>query len=86
MVVRLEAKGLVRREPDPADGRAAFATLTRPGLEALRRAQVVHHATVCELYLGRLTKRELERLAAVFEKALPRRRQRFSLASATDSA
>ena len=71
VVVRLEAKGFVRREPDPADGRAAFATLTRPGLEALRRAQVVHHATVRELYLGRLTKRELERLAAVFEKALP---------------
>lgn len=71
VVVRLEAQGFVRREPDPADGRAAFAALTRPGLEALRRAQVVHHATVRELYLGRLTKHELERLAAIFEKALP---------------
>jgi DNA-binding MarR family transcriptional regulator len=71
VVVRLEAQGFVRREPDPADGRAAFAALTRPGLEALRRAQVVHHATVRELYLGRLTKHELEGLAAVFEKALP---------------
>jgi DNA-binding MarR family transcriptional regulator len=71
VVLRLEAQGFVRREPDPADGRAAFAALTRPGLEALRRAQVVHHATVRELYLGRLTKHELERLAALFEKALP---------------
>ena len=71
VVVRLEAQGVVRRDPDPADGRAAFAVLTRPGLEALRRAQVVHHATVRELYLGRLTKHELERLAAAFEKALP---------------
>ncbi len=71
VVVRLEAQGFVRREPDPADGRAAFAVLTRSGLEALRRAQVVHHATVRELYLGRLTKHELERLAAAFEKALP---------------
>ena len=71
VVVRLEAQGFVRREPDPADGRAAFAALTRPGLDALRRAQVVHHATVRELYLGRLTKHELERLAAIFEKALP---------------
>ena len=71
VVVRLEAQGFVRREPDPADGRAAFAALTRPGLEELRRAQVVHHATVRELYLGRLTKHELERLAAAFEKALP---------------
>ena len=71
VVVRLAKQGLVRREPDPADGRAAFAALTRPGLEALRRAQVVHHATVRELYLGRLTEHELERLAALFEKALP---------------
>ena len=71
VVVRLEAQGFVCRQPDPADGRAAFAALTRPGLEALRRAQVVHHATVRELYLGRLTKHELERLAAIFEKALP---------------
>jgi DNA-binding MarR family transcriptional regulator len=71
VVLRLEAQGFVRREPDPADGRAAFAALTRPGLEALRHAQVVHHATVRELYLGRLTKDELERLAALFEKALP---------------
>jgi DNA-binding MarR family transcriptional regulator len=71
VVVRLEAQGLVLREPDPADGRAALAALTRPGLEALRRAQVVHHATVRELYVGRLTKHELDRLAALFEKAFP---------------
>jgi len=71
VVVRLEEQGLVRREPDPADGRAAFAALTRPGLEALRRAQVVHHATVRELYLGRLTRHELARLATLLEKALP---------------
>jgi DNA-binding MarR family transcriptional regulator len=71
VVVRLENQGLVRREPDPADGRAAFAALTRPGLEALRRAQVVHHATVRELYLGRLTNHEHDRLARLLEKALP---------------
>jgi len=71
VVIRLEERGLVRREPDPADGRAAFAVLTKPGLEALRRAQVVHHATVRELYVGRLTQHELNRLARLFEKALP---------------
>jgi DNA-binding MarR family transcriptional regulator len=71
VVVRLEHQGLVRREPDPGDGRAAFAVLTRPGLEALRRAQVVHHATVRELYLDRLNKQELIRLARLFEKASP---------------
>jgi len=71
VVIRLEERGLVRREPDPADGRAAFAVLTRPGLEALRRAQVVHHAAVRELYVGRLKQHELDRLARLFEKALP---------------
>lgn len=71
VVARLEKQGLVCREPDPDDGRAAFAALTRPGLEALRRAQVVHHATVRELYLGRLTQHELNRLARLLEKALP---------------
>ena len=71
VVDRLEAHGLVRRKPDPADGRAAFAVLTRPGLEALRRAQTVHHAAVRELYLRRLAPPELEQLASLFEKALP---------------
>ena len=71
VVDRLEKGGLVRREPDPSDGRAAMAVLTRPGLEALRRAQSVHHAAVRELYLGSLTARELKQLAALFEKAQP---------------
>ena len=71
VVTRLEERGLVRRGPDSADGRAALAALTRAGLEALRRAQVVHHATVRELLLERLTPRELDRLAQLYEKALP---------------
>ena len=71
VVIRLEERGLIRRKADPADGRAALAALTRPGLEALRHAQVIHHAAVRELYLGRLTPRELDRLAELYEKALP---------------
>jgi DNA-binding MarR family transcriptional regulator len=71
VVVRLEQLGLVRREPDPEDGRAAFAVLTRKGLKALRRAQVVHHAAVRDLYFGRLSPRELKQLARLFEKSLP---------------
>lgn len=71
VIVHLEGRGLVRREPDPDDGRGAFAGLTREGLAALRRAQVHHHAAVRELYLGRLTPRELDRAARLYEKALP---------------
>ena len=84
VVIRLEERGLVRREPDPADGRAAFAVLTKPGLEALRRAQVIHHATVRELYVGRLTQHELDRLAAALREGATGRRQRFRLAAAAD--
>jgi len=71
VVGRLEEKGLVRREPDPTDGRGALAALTRDGLVELRRAQVVHHAVVRELYVGRLEPRELKQLARLYEKALP---------------
>jgi DNA-binding MarR family transcriptional regulator len=71
VVNRLEEQGLVRRDPDPSDGRASLAVLTRDGLAALRRAQVVHHAAVRELYLDRLDGADLIRLADLFEKALP---------------
>jgi DNA-binding MarR family transcriptional regulator len=70
-VMRLEERGLVRREQDPEDRRAAFAVLTRKGLVALRRAQGVHHAAVRQLYLGRLAEREQRQLARLFEKAQP---------------
>ena len=40
VVVRLEEQGFLRREPDPADGRAAFAALTRPGLEGSEERRV----------------------------------------------
>ncbi len=70
-VMRLEDRGLVRREPDPDDGRASFAVLTRRGVGALRRAQRIHHAAVRALYLGRLSAEEQRRLARLFEKALP---------------
>ena len=70
-VMRLEERGLVRREPDSEDGRAALAVLTTKGLAALRRAQRIHHATVRELYLDGLNEREQRQLARLFEKALP---------------
>ena len=70
-VMRLEQRRFPRREQDPSDGRAFFATLTPAGTTALRRAQRAHHATVRELYLDRLDERELGQLAWLFEKAVP---------------
>ncbi|WP_436519622.1 MarR family winged helix-turn-helix transcriptional regulator [Actinoplanes sp. HUAS TT8] len=37
----LEARGLVRREPNPADGRSRLVTLTAAGHEAARRADQI---------------------------------------------
>jgi len=67
-VMRLERRGLLTREQDPTDGRAFFAVLTRAGLQALRSAQRVHHATVRELYTNRLSRQELGQLARLFDK------------------
>jgi len=69
-VARLEERGLVRREPDPADGRAFFATLTAEGAKQLRAAQRTHHAIVRDLYLSRLDPSEVAQLGALFEKAV----------------
>jgi len=69
-VARLEERGFLRRDQDPADGRAFFAALTPKGVRVLRRAQKTHHAIVRELYLSRLESRELAQLGGLFEKAV----------------
>jgi len=69
-VARLEERGLLRRDQDPADGRAFFATLTAEGARQLRAAQRTHHAIVRELYLSRLDSGEVAQLGALFEKAV----------------
>jgi len=69
-VARLEERGLLRRDQDPADGRAFFATLTPKGVRQLRAAQSTHHAIVRDLYLSRLAKGEVAQLGAIFEKAV----------------
>jgi DNA-binding MarR family transcriptional regulator len=41
---RLERQGLVRREPDPADRRGVFVTLTEEGLRLVKTVAPVHLA------------------------------------------
>ena len=83
VVVRLEEQGLVSREPDPADGRAAFAALTQPGLEALRLAQVV---TTLRSASSTPTDSPSTSSSAspTLREGLTGRRQRFRLAPAAD--
>jgi DNA-binding MarR family transcriptional regulator len=67
---RMEARGLVRRAPDPADGRGCFLVLTEQGLDALVQAAPVHLASVRHHLIDRLTPDDLaaiERLARRLE-------------------
>ena len=41
---RMEASGLVRRDPDPRDARAAFAAITPHGRSLVSMARQGHHA------------------------------------------
>lgn len=54
-VTRLEAKGWVRRAPDPRDGRATLAMLTEKGADAARAATPGHVALVRRLVFDALT-------------------------------
>jgi DNA-binding MarR family transcriptional regulator len=51
MVDRLVAKGLVRKEGDPGDGRGTFVCLTDAGYELYRRVATIHARSI-EQHLG----------------------------------
>ncbi|MGY4915981.1 MarR family winged helix-turn-helix transcriptional regulator [Streptomyces sp. 900116325] len=64
---RMEARGLLRREPDPADGRGCILVLTGQGLETLRSIAPTHLESVRRHFIDRLTTEDLaalERIAA----------------------
>ncbi len=62
--------GLVRREPDPADGRASFAVITDPGRDALRAAAPVYLDGVDEHVLRVLTPAERTTLERALNRVL----------------
>ena len=70
-VDRLAKTGLVQRTTNPADARSQLVGLTSEGLARLRAAQVTHHAVVRELLLDHLAERDLKRLCALWERAMP---------------
>lgn len=51
---RLEARGLLRREPDPDDRRATRAVLTDAGMAAVEQAAPGHVTTVRDLIVDAL--------------------------------
>ncbi|MFI7578733.1 MarR family winged helix-turn-helix transcriptional regulator [Micromonospora sp. NPDC049497] len=56
---RMEARGLLRRAPDPADGRGCFLVLTPEGLDALENAAPAHVESVRRHFIDRLAPQDL---------------------------
>jgi DNA-binding MarR family transcriptional regulator len=67
---RLEARDLVRRGPDPADGRYTLATLTDLGLETFDGATPGHVRTVNRLILDTLTQAQMRQLREISRRIM----------------
>jgi len=70
LVARIEKAGLLRREPDPEDGRGLYAALTREGLEALRTTWPIYARGIAEHFGRHLTEEEVEILDRAFSRIL----------------
>lgn len=72
VVTRLENRGLVRREPDPTDGRFTKAFLTEDGLHTLAEAAPRHVARVRSLVIDVLSPEQLRRLGRDADRIMAR--------------
>ena len=72
LITRLQRRQLVRREPDPADGRYTNAILTPAGIRLLTASAPAHVATVRELVIDALTPAQLRQLRTASERILQR--------------
>jgi DNA-binding MarR family transcriptional regulator len=70
VVSRLEAKGWVRREPCPGDGRFINAILTDEGWQKVLATAPGHVAAVRERLVSTLTEEEFAQLGAISAKVL----------------
>jgi DNA-binding MarR family transcriptional regulator len=72
LVKRLERRGLVHREPDPADGRFTNAILTDQGFHTLADAAPAHVAHVRSLVIDVLSPEQLRRLGLAADRIMSR--------------
>ena len=69
LVDRLEAAGLLRRQPVEDDGRGLYAVLTDAGEELLRRMWPVYSSVLREAFVGSISPDEAALIAAGLERA-----------------
>ncbi|MGB2571573.1 MarR family winged helix-turn-helix transcriptional regulator [Micromonospora citrea] len=62
---RMEARGLLRRAPDPTDGRGCLLVLTAHGLETLDDAAPAHLESVRHHFIDRLTPEDLSAIEQI---------------------
>jgi len=72
LVKRLEARGLVRREPDPTDGRFTKAILTEKGFRTIAEAAPGHVSHVRSLVIDVLSPEQLRRLGRHADRIVSR--------------
>jgi DNA-binding MarR family transcriptional regulator len=65
LIDRLQAEGLVRREPSPDDARGTFTVLTAEGMARLRAAAPVHLAGIRKHWLAHFSDAELRELGVL---------------------
>ncbi|SCG54276.1 MarR family winged helix-turn-helix transcriptional regulator [Micromonospora coxensis] len=62
---RMEGRGLLRREPDPTDGRGCLLVLTAHGLETLASAAPAHLESVRHHFIDRLAPEDLSAIERI---------------------
>ena len=65
---RMEARGLLRRAPDPADGRGCLLVLTDQGLDTLETSPRSHVASVRRHFIDRLSPEDLRAVERIAQK------------------
>ena len=70
VVDELVRAGLVTREPNPEDGRSAFAALSPAGRAVLRKAAPTYVAAVRRVFTDHLTAHESQSVASALRKVL----------------
>ncbi|HEX6538727.1 MAG TPA: MarR family transcriptional regulator [Candidatus Dormibacteraeota bacterium] len=72
VVERLEKRGLVRREPDPTDGRFTNAILTDLGYATLAEAAPGHVTHLRSIVIDALSPEQLRRLGSASQRIMSR--------------